>query len=278
MGRFSTRGALSLATALTLAASIGPAAAGAADGPGQDGHYFLMTASSSGNYKADYGNDRFEPGQNTAFGVDGTETGKWSWHIRAVGRSVGNGPIRSAAAQFRGKATHAANLISWTIQKAGTERGESKLCQGEDAAPRKTLSRSERFGRGDIGPGQWISGAGSSIQYRSGGFAVSYPLSRDLVEHCYHGLPLGLQLYSSIRPSQTPVPRGDFNPRSDRSYSNSWGDSVNEVEGAGGPQEHKDTASVEFTIDIKSVSESKAKRKRAKYSQKRPGDALYGLP
>jgi len=129
-----TRGALLLTAATTLAASIVAAsAAGAAGGPGQDTHYFLMTATSSGEYTADYGDERLEPGQNTSFGVDGYETGSWSWRIRAVGRSVGNGPLRSAAAEFRGIAYHSAEIISYTIQMG--ELDEDKLCDGEDAPP-----------------------------------------------------------------------------------------------------------------------------------------------
>jgi hypothetical protein len=60
-----------------------------------------MTAKASGEYTADYGDERLEPGVTTSFGVDGYETGSWSWKIRAAGRSVGNGPLKSAAAEFK---------------------------------------------------------------------------------------------------------------------------------------------------------------------------------
>lgn len=270
------RGALLIAATTVLAASISAAGAVRAQpGPGQDPHYFLITVESSGEYKADYGNERLEPGQSTSFGVDGTESGSWSWKIRSVGRSVGNGPLLSSAAEFKGQASHDAQIISYTIQMG--ELGEDYPCANSGAWRREIISYHMPPGASGPPAGarpRWISSPDTSVEYQRGGFAVSYPSRYGLVQHCYHGLPPSLQLYSLILPSETPVSNGAFNPRSDRSFSGSWSDSVNGIE-PGGAQDHVDTGSVELEISVKSVSERKARKKRDKYRDPDPQDGLY---
>lgn len=274
MGRSGMWGRMALAVALTAAGITSPSAAEAASGPGPDAHYFLMKATASGEYTADYGDERLEPGQTTASGVDGAESGSWSWKIRAVGRSLGNGPLRSAAAEFKGSATHSAEIISYGIQMG--ELGETQLCDGEDAPPSETFSYHEGF-RGERPRPRWISSPSTAIQYRSGGFAVGYPGYYGLVKYCFHGLPPGLTLYSFVLPTETPVPRGAFEPRSDRSFSGSWSDSVNELDDSDGSAVHSETGSSELEITVKSVSERKATKKRDKYRDPDPHDGIYGF-
>lgn len=273
MGRSSMGGGASWAVALTFAASIAPAsAAGAGNAPGQDAHYFLMKVKATGEYTADFGNERLVPGQTTASGVDGVETGSWRWRIRAVGRSVGDGPLRSAAAEFKGYATHSAEIISYGIQMG--QLGETQLCDGENAPPSYSVTS---FGKelAGVGAPHWISSPDIAIRYGSGGFAVGYPSQYNLVDYCFHGLPPGLSLYSFILPTETPVPRGEFEPRSDRSFSDSWSDSVNELDDADGSAVHSETGSSELEITVKSVSERKAKKKRDKYRELNPQDGIY---
>jgi hypothetical protein len=119
---------------------------------------------------------------------------------------------------------------------------------------------------------RWISSRDTSIQFGQGGFEVSYPSQYNLVQHCYHGLPPALHLYSFVLPTETPVPNGQFNPRSDRHFNGSWQDSVSVVEGAKGPQEHLGTGSAELEITVKSVSERKARKKRDEYRDPDPQD------
>ncbi len=248
---------------------------GAGNGPGQDAHFFLMTAEASGEYTADYGDERLEPGLTTSFGVDGYETGSWSWQIRAVGRAIGNGPLKSAAAEFKGSSSHDVDIISYLVLMSVLS--EDHLCV-DSAVRRELISYSLPFGASGPFPGtspQWISSPDTSIQFRQGGFEVGYPSNYNLVQHCYHGLPPALQLYSLILPSETPVPNGTFNPRSDRHFKGSWQDSVSVTEAVGGPSEHLDTGSTELEITVKSVSERKAKKKRDKYRDPDPQDGIY---
>lgn len=157
------------------------------------------------------------------------------------------------------------------------ELDEDKLCDGEDAPPSVSVTSFNLHVPGGPRASKWISSPDTSIEYRAGGFAVGYPSQYNLVEHCYHGLPRGLQLYSLILPTETPVPPGAFNPRSDRSFSDSWEDAVSEVEGAKGPQEHLDTGSAELEVTVKAISERKATRKRDKYRDPDPQDGIYGF-
>lgn len=272
MGRPRIRGGVSLAAALTMAVSVAPASTAGAPGPGQDAHYFRMKAKASGEYSADFANDRLMPGQTTASGVDGVETGSWSWSIRAVGRSVGDGPLRSAAAEFRGIGKHSAEIISYGIQMG--QLSETQLCEGVNEPPSHSVTSWEREPSG-VGPANWIYSPNTAIRYGSGGFAVGYPPHFSLVGYCFHGIPPGLSLHSFIVPTDTPVPRGGFEPRSDRSFSASWSDSVNDIDYADGSAVHTETGSSELKITVKAISKRKATKKRDKYRDPDPRDGIY---
>jgi hypothetical protein len=261
-----------LAAAGAAAGSIATAnAAGAPRGPGQDAHYFLLTATSRGEYKVDYGRD-LQPGLTTAAGVDGTTTGSWSWQIRAVGRSVGNGPLRSAAAEFKGSATFTSNLFSYTVQMG--EQDIDPLCEGK--APGRIFTRQSPSRSGSTRP-QWISRrrSSTSIDYRSGGFEITYPYALSpTAYHCFHGVPEGLTLHTTTDPADTPVPRGAFNPRSDRSFSKSWSNPlVNRSREEHG--DHSESGSIRLSVTVKSVSEAKARRMGDSYRKRDPKPGVY---
>lgn len=71
-----------------LASLAAPASAQATD----DKH-FQVTLISSGNYSADYFDDRLTPGLTTSIGVDGEESRSWRWEMRALGRSPERGRL-----------------------------------------------------------------------------------------------------------------------------------------------------------------------------------------
>jgi hypothetical protein len=235
-----------------------------------------MTVSSSGSYTADYGDERLEPGQNTSFGTDGAENGEWQWKIQAVGRSIGNGPVYSAAARMKAYAEHSSDIVSYTIQMGNLH--EDRIC---DDLPRYSYVSQPFPDFGDAAPPplvRWVGSPDIKVQYRPGsdGFAIGWPSEYDVTSaHCLHSLPASLDLFHLILPSDAPVPRGAFNPSSDRSYDETWTDSISIPQPQHG--EHSETGSSELSISVRSVSERKATRKRDKFRSTPDGDVYdYG--
>lgn len=272
------KAAVSLAATVAIIAAISPGSALGAQGRGEDTHYFLMSATSSGKYAVDYGNDRNQPGLTTAAGVDGTETGSWSLKIRAVGRSVGGDPLRTAAAQVKGSISRTAELYSYTVQMG--ELDEDPLCEGEDAVPPVKYSHPRKPKPGS-GP-EWIPSRETQISFGGRGFALDYPtgLSPQL-DYCFHAFPIGNDgepmLHTHINQDELPVPRGAFNPRSDRSFSGSWSDDpVDRPRDQHG--DHSEKASTSLQIRVRAVSEKKATKKRDKYREEDPDPGIYRTP
>lgn len=244
---------------------------------GQDARYFLTTATASGQWKADYGEERLRPGQTTASGVDGSESGSWRWTMRAVGRAVGDGPIQSAAAEFKGVARHSADIVFYSIQAGHLD--EDRQCEGDDVPPRRITTSSDRRRPARV-RGDFVTDPESAVSFRRTGFEVEYPFRYDLLYPCFHGPPRAvgnedetISFVGPVSPEEANVARGAFNPRFDRSFSNTWRDSVELTHGSSN-DEHAESASSTFTIAVEAVSERKARRLRDKYRKGDPRAAL----
>lgn len=259
-----------IAVVATAVACAGSPAAAAARGPGDDAHYFQFTVASSGSYTADYGDERLQPGQTTSFGVDGFETGSWTWKMRGVGRSVGNGALKSAAVEFKGSASHEADIISYTIQMGNL--GEDHLCGAPGSPPQSTYTRAP--GTPLDSPPAWLHFKYTEVEFRDGGMSIDVPGIYGLVSYCFHGMP-PIALYDGIEPGDADIPRGAFNPRSDRSFDRTWSDSVNEAHGDT-PSKHTESASSELQVTARAISGEKARKKRDEYRKSPVGGVVSG--
>jgi hypothetical protein len=254
-------GAACLVLCLVL---ISSAVGGAAATPGGDVHYFEARAVSSGSTTADYGEDRKQPGQITASGVDGKESLEWRWEVRAVASSTGAGPLVTRARTGRARNVLTVSIVSYGIQMGIL--GEERLCEqdagtttylsndGEGAAPRKS------------GLGDFVHDAGFSLY--GGELGASPP--RGLAPHaCVHSATGdgGLKFVEGAGGDAAPVPRGAFNPRSDRSFERTYRSSVDlDRSHYGDPNAaHTFVGQTQLEVEIDAISERRFDKLVRKY-------------
>jgi hypothetical protein len=104
---WSRRRVAILTTLASLAAATSAQAA--------DDKHFQITLTSSGNYSADYFDDRLTPGITTLSGVDGQESRSWRWELRALGRSSGGGDVTLTRAVYRASTRYQGDLVDFSI-------------------------------------------------------------------------------------------------------------------------------------------------------------------
>ncbi len=187
-----------------------------------DVHYFKAHITGTGSATADYGRDGKDPNLTTAAGVDGKETIRWRWEVRAVAKSVGNGPLLATAEVARQRAILEASVVSYSVQM-GVYHDDS-LCERKEGRTTFFSSdgSSQKSARGDYRRHPL------SIAIRGFGLAVALPWYEDYTSlfSCFHAISgHGLKFTAGARGNQAPVPRGAFNPRSDRSYRHTYRDS-----------------------------------------------------
>lgn len=246
---------LLLALALDLAAAA----------PGGDAHHFMMRVIGSGSASADFGEDRKQPGVITASGVDGKESASWRWEVRAVARSVGSGPLVTRAHVERARGVLTASVLSYGIQMG--KLGEDPLC--EDRQGTTTFLSNDGRGRTarKSGSGEFVHDGFAGI--REGGLIVASPELSPL--SCFHGSPEfghGLQFVNGTGRDETRVPRGAFNPRFDRSYSETYTDSASEdrSHSSSDPNSaHTFAGNSKVELQIKAISERRFNRLVKKY-------------
>lgn len=230
--------------------------------PGGDTHHFMMRVIGSGSASADFGEDRKQPGLITASGVDGKESASWRWEVRAVARSVGAGPLVTRAHVERARGVLTASVLSYGIQMG--KLGEYPLC--EDRQGTTTFLSDDGRGRPArrSGPGEFIHDG--FIGIREGGLSVDSPELSSL--SCFHSDGHGLDLVERSRPGETRVPRGAFNPRFDRSYSETYTDSasLDRSHSSGDPNSaHTFAGNSKVELQIEAISERRFNRLVKKY-------------
>ena len=232
--------------------------------PGGDTHHFTMRVIGSGSASADFGEDRKQPGLTTASGVDGKESASWRWEVRAVAWSVGAGPLVTRAHVERARGVLTASVLSYGIQMGVL--GEELLCQ--DRQGTTTFLSDDGRGRAarKSGSGEFVHDG--FVRIREGGLDVDSPELSPF--SCFHGSPEfghGLQFVSRTRQDETPVPRGAFNPRFDRSYSETYTDSASEDRShSGDPNSaHTFAGNSKVELQIKAISERRFDRLLNKY-------------
>ena len=236
-----------------------------------DVHYFKAQITGTGSATADYGRDGKDPNLTTAAGVDGKETIGWRWEVRAVAKSVGNGPLLATAEVARQRAVLEASVVSYSVQM-GVYHDDS-LCPQKQGTwtflsytppgrpPRK--SSKGDFRRHPL-----------SIAIRGFGLAVALPWYEDYasLDHCFHDISgHGLKFTAGARGNQAPVPRGAFNPRFDRSYSHTYRDSsfLGRSHGNDPNSAHTFKGESELKVQISSIAKWRYRRLGGKYHRTR---------
>jgi hypothetical protein len=252
--------ATSAAFCLLLAFALDSAEAA----PGGDTHHFMMRVVGTGSASADFGEDRKEPGLITASGVDGKESASWRWEVLAVASSVGSGPLVTRAHVERARGVLTASVLSYGIQMG--KLGEEPLCTNRQGTT-TILSNDGRGGAArKSGSGEFIHDGFAGI--REGGLIVASPELSPL--SCFHGSPEfghGLQFVNGTGRDETRVPRGAFNPRFDRSYSETYTDAASEDRSHGGDlnSAHTFAGNSKVELQVEAVSERRFNRLVKKY-------------
>ena len=183
-------------------------------------------AVASGSYAVDYGAE--------GDAVDGQGSGTWRWEMKAVASGYG---VDTGTAIFRMSVEESSNIVL---------PGGTPSCR-----PPAT---------GAVG---WVrdQGAGLYFDARRRGFQMDHPFY-GLLKGCHAGAH-GMTLYDGATPAITRIPRGAFSPRRDRSFSESWTQSIAlDRSHDPGQDTHTFTATGTITVEIRRIS-SRATRKLA---------------
>jgi hypothetical protein len=259
MGGRAHRGFLAAAVLLALT-SVGGAQAAQGE-PGGDMHYFEATVVVSGHAEVDYGEDRFTAKSNTS-GVDGKASVKWTWEVRAAAFSEGGGGLVTRAIGARGRSSEKGSVISWG--KGLKEVGETELCEDLGYYAKVTLTddgRGIRHAKGDFVPD-------GSFGIRNGAVHAKGPYY--LPGLCFHGSVVehNFPYPEYVRGDQAPVPRGAFNPRSDRGFERDYPPtrvSHDRSQGSDPNSAHDYSAESRYSVEIDSISERRFDKLVRKY-------------
>jgi hypothetical protein len=146
-------------------------------------------ATASGTYAVDYGAERDL--------VDGQGGGSWRWEMKALASGYG---VDTGAAIFRMSVSESSSIVI---------AGGAPYCR-----PPAT---------GAVG---WVRDPEVGLYFspRSRGFRVDHPFA-GLLAGCHVGAH-GMTLYDGATPASAPVVRGAFRPRRDRSFEDTWTQSI----------------------------------------------------
>ena len=196
--------------------------------------------------------------------------------MRAVGRSVGNGPVRSTQAIARMSLETKGDVVSYAIQMG--KLGETPLgCSSSHTWRTTDEAALRRFRQGDF---VRLEKAGVSVGSRlKVGLGVRVQSLRDQeVTGCaYHGASHeSLRFLFAVDDNATTVPRGAFNPRFDRSYTRTYRHAPPNAAPDHGRvvdrnQLHTVQVSEELTISVKAISEKTSQKRAESYRKYRTG-------
>ena len=270
------------ATVTSLALGLAPDASAA---PNADVHFFEARVVSAGTAFVDYGTDGRDPSITTGSGVDGAESMGWRWETRAVAKAVGNGPLVGTAEITRERAFLDASVVSWSVQMS--HYSEDPLC--DDLQGKTTFVEDDGVGRppSKSGPGEFVRpqdhghGTLPTFQLAGGNLAVS-GFGFVATFYCFHGPSgHGLLYVQRVRGKQAQIPRGEFNPRSDRSYQHTFTDSAQlgrEHSSTSDPNSaHTFQGSSRLIVEIDAISERRYRRLGRKFRETdRGGGNCFG--
>jgi hypothetical protein len=183
-------------------------------------------AVASGSYAVDYGAE--------GDAVDGQGSGTWRWEMKAVASGYG---VDTGTAIFRMSVEESSNIVL---------PGGTPSCR-----PPTT---------GAVG---WVrdQGAGLYFDARRRGFQMDNPFY-GLLKGCHAGAH-GMTLYDGATPGDTRVPRGAFRPRRDRSFEDSWTQTIAlDRSHDPGQDTHAFLATGTMTIELRRISSRAARALR----------------
>ena len=154
-----------------------------------------VTALASGSYSVDYGQDRPSPSS----GVDGSAAGTWTWSMKALASGY---DIDTSLAAFRMDVTEQSDIVLYTFQQ--NQITETPYCRPPAGSHLDWVR--------DPSVGLFLS--------RGRGFQLDHGFG-DLLVGCHVGAH-GMGLYDGVSRADTPIARGSFRPRRDRSFGDTW--------------------------------------------------------
>jgi hypothetical protein len=198
-----------------------------------------VTAVASGGYSVDYGQDRPSPSS----GVDGRGTGTWSWRMKALAAGY---DIDTSIAAFRMDVTEQSDIVLYTFQQNQVQ--ETPYCRPPAARPVAWVR--------DPSVGLFLS--------PSRGFQLDHGFG-DRLAGCHVGAH-GMGLYDGVLPTDTPIPRGAFRPRRDRSFKDTWTQeiSLDRTHESDPSSAHTFQAEGTITISVRRLSPESARGLRAR--------------
>ena len=154
-----------------------------------------VIAAAHGSYSVDYGQDRPSPSS----GVDGRGTGSWAWRMKAMASGL---ELDTSIAAFRMDVAEQSDIVLYTLQQNQIQ--ETPYC--------RPPARSTVDWVRDPSVGLFLS--------RRRGFQLEHGFG-DRLAGCHVGAH-GMGLYDGVSPLDTPITRGDFTPRRDRYFKDTW--------------------------------------------------------
>jgi hypothetical protein len=198
-----------------------------------------VTAVASGGYSVDYGQDRPSPSS----GVDGRGTGTWSWRMKALAAGY---DIDTSIAAFRMDVTEQSDIVLYTFQQNQVQ--DTPYCRPPAARPVAWVR--------DPSVGLFLS--------PRRGFQLDHGFG-DRLAGCHVGAH-GMGLYDGVLPTDTPIPRGAFRPRRDRSFKDTWTQeiSLDRTHESDPSSAHTFQAEGTITISVRRLSPESARVLRAR--------------
>jgi hypothetical protein len=198
-----------------------------------------VVAVANGSYSVDYGQDRPSPSS----GVDGRGTGQWSWRMKAL--AVGY-DIDTSLAAFRMDVTEQSDIVLYTLQQ--NQMRETPYCRPPAASTVDWLRH---------------PGVGLFLSPRRG-FHLDHGFG-DRLAGCHVGAH-GMGLFDGVTPADTPIPRGAFRPRRDRSFKDTWTQqiSLDRTHESDPSTAHTFQAAGTTTISVRRISPESARLFRAR--------------
>ena len=178
----------------------------------------------SGTYAVDYGSERDL--------VDGQGGGSWQWELNALASGFG---VDTDVAAFRMSVQESSSIV---------------LADGEPYC-RPPATAQVGWVRDDR--------LGLYFDSRRRGFQVDHPFG-GLLTGCHVGAH-GMTIYDRAGPATTRIPRGAFRPRRDRSFGNTWTQTIAlDRTHDPGQDTHTFTATGSITIEVRRIGSRAARR------------------
>jgi hypothetical protein len=186
--------------------------------------HWRVHVTAAGTYAVDYGSEHDL--------VDGQGVGSWQWEMSGLASGFG---VDTDVAAFRMSVQESSSVV---------------LPNGEPACRPPATAQ--------VG---WIRDERVGLYFdpRRRGFQVDHPFG-GLLTGCHVGAH-GMTLYDGAGPASTRIPRGAFRPRRDRSFEDTWTQTIAlDRTHDPGQDTHTFTATGTITIEVRRITSRAARR------------------